>query len=128
VSHQFFNATSGPIYIEAEATGPTRTANLKLILDTGATRSLIDLSMVRYLGIDPAHSTRQIQMTTGSATEIVPLVILTRLSALGQHRIGFSVIAHALPQNTGIDGVLGLDFLRHHVLNIDFPAGRIDFA
>jgi hypothetical protein len=78
-----------------------------------------------YLGIDPDQSTRQIQMTTGSAVEIVPVVVLTRLSALGQHRFGFPVIAHTLPKDSAVDGLLGLDFLRDQVLTIDFRAGRI---
>ena len=89
-----FAAGTGPILVEVEATGPARSTNLNLVLDTGATTSLIKRTVLIYLGIDPDQSTRRIQMTTGSAVEIVPVVVLTRLSALGQHRFGFSVIAY----------------------------------
>ncbi len=64
-------------------------------------------------------------MTTGSQVEDVPVIVLTRLSALAQHRFGFPVIAHALPPSTAIDGLLGLDFLRNGVLTIDFRAGQL---
>jgi hypothetical protein len=36
------------------------------------------------------------------------------------------VIGHALRTNSGVDGLLGLGFLRNHVLTIDFRAGQID--
>jgi hypothetical protein len=38
------------------------------------------------------------------------------------------VLSHALPPTTGIDGLLGLDFLRGSVLTIDFQNGQIDLA
>ena len=76
--------------------GPARGAQIKLVLDTGATTTLINLTTLLYLGFDPSQPLRLIRMTTGSTVEIVPLFVLTRLSALGQHRYGFPVIAHAL--------------------------------
>jgi Aspartyl protease len=128
VSGYVFNPGSKSIFVQADATGPLRSASFNLLLDTGATRSLIKRSALIYLGIDPDQSTRHIQMTTGSKVEIVPIVVLTRFSALNQHRFGFSIIAHTLPTNSAVDGLLGLDFLRNHVLTIDFPAGRIDLT
>jgi predicted aspartyl protease len=120
-----FSPTSGPILVDAEITGPLGSVVLKLLLDTGATKSLIHLATLRSLGFDPDQSTRRVPMVTGSTTEFVPLVVLTRLSALGQHRFGLPVIAHTLPPATAVDGLLGLDFFRGQILNIDFRAGQI---
>ena len=128
MSNHVFNPASGPILLDVEATGPAQSAVFKLILDTGATRSLIKRSALIYLGIDPDQSTRHTQMTTGSAVEIVPIVTLTRLSALGQHRFGFSILAYTLPRSAAVDGLLGLDFLRGQLLSIDFRAGWINLA
>jgi hypothetical protein len=64
VSHHVFNPGSGPIFVEVEATGPVQSASFKLVLDTGATTSLIKRSALIYLGIDLDQSTRRIQMTT----------------------------------------------------------------
>jgi hypothetical protein len=80
------------------------------------------------VGFDPDLSTQHVSMTTGSTTEIVPLVVLTRLSALGQHRFGFPVMAHALPASSSVDELLGLDLLRGLSLTIDFRAGQISLA
>ena len=128
MSNHVFNPGSGPILVDVEATGPARSASFKLVLDTGATTSLIKRSALIYLGIDPDQSTRRIPMTTGSTVEIVPVVVLTRFSALGQHRFGFPVIAYTLPKNAAVDGLLGLDFLRGLLLSIDFRAGLINLA
>jgi hypothetical protein len=128
MSTHSFTPKRGPIIVEAEAVGPAGSASLKLLLDTGATTSLIRLAASLYLGLDPDRPLRRVRMTTGSTVEIVPVVALTRLSALGQHRFGFPVIAHALPPTSGVDGLLGLDFLRDHVLTIDFRAGQITLA
>jgi Aspartyl protease len=120
-----FNPKGGPIHVEAQVTGPAKTFTLRLILDTGATTSLINSRLLLGLGYDLTQTGQFTQMTTGSTLERVPLVILTRLSALGQHRLGFPVIGHDLPASSAIDGLLGLDFFRPHQLTIDFPKGEI---
>ena len=126
-SHAFL-ARQGPILVEIEAVGPVGNASLKLVLDTGATTSLINLAALLYLGFDPDQSPQRVRMTTGSTVEFVPVVVRTRFSASGQHRFGFPVIAHALPVISAIDGLLGLDFLRGHVLTIDFRAGQLNLG
>jgi hypothetical protein len=128
MSTHAFNPKGGPILVEAEATGPARSVNLKLLLDTGATTSLINLATLLYLGLDPDQPLRRMRMITGSRSEVVSVVALTRFSALGQDYFGFPVIAHALPTGSAVDGLLGLDFLRDHVLAIDFRAGQITLS
>ncbi len=91
MSHYTFNPTTGPILIDATVTGPSRTANVKLIVDTGATTSLIEPAIARYIGLDPGAAARHVRMTTGTTVEIVPILILTRLGGLGQNRLGFPV-------------------------------------
>jgi hypothetical protein len=114
--------------VDAEITGPRGTVVLNLVLDTGATTSLINLATVLSLGFDPDQSPHRMSMATGSTIEIVPVIVLTRLMALGQHRFGFPVIAHALPASPAVDGLLGLDFFRGQSLTLDFRAGWITFA
>jgi len=59
---------------------------------------------------------------------MVPRVVLNRLTVLGQHRIGFAVVSHPLPPEAGVDGLLGLDFLRDQTLTLDFRAGTISLS
>ena len=119
---------SGPIFVSAEVTGPARSLPIQFILDTGATRTLIDRDVLFQLGFDLSSPSTLVPMTTGSRVELVPRVLLTRLSALGQHRIGFPVLAHTLPESAQVFGLLGLDFLRGLELKIDFRSGQIDLT
>jgi hypothetical protein len=123
-----FDPIQGPIHVEAEVSGPTGRSNLRLLLDTGATTSLIDTTMLVAVGYDPDATTDRVQVTMGSGVELVPRLVLTRLTALGQHRFGFPVLSHPLPPDAGVDGLLGLDFLRAHILTLDFRVGLISLA
>jgi hypothetical protein len=54
----------------------------------------------------------------------VPSLDVNVLSCLGVAATSVRVAAHDV-QTVGIDGLLGLDFLRDHVLAIDFQNGKI---
>lgn len=120
-----FNATQGLIVVPAEAWGPSGSAVLRLALDTGATRTPVNVGMLVALGYDPALEENRIQVTTGSGVEFAPSVKLSRLASLGRERQGLLVLAHTLPSSTDVDGLLGLDFLRPRKLSIDFGSGLI---
>jgi hypothetical protein len=120
-----FNGLSGPIAVDASLTGPAGQADVRLILDTGATTCLIRSTILIAVGYDPDASPDLMQVATGGALQILPRVVLNRLSALGQHRLGFPVLSHSILPAAGIDGLLGLDFLRGTTTTLDFRAGRI---
>jgi len=123
-----FNPAGGLVVVNAEVVGPTGTAVVRLALDTGATATVVNSAILVAVGYDPAQSPTRLQVTTGSGIESVPVVAVTRLQALGQDRNGLSILAHTLPPSAGVDGVLGLDFLRGQRLVIDFRAGQIELS
>jgi predicted aspartyl protease len=120
-----FNAQQGLVRVGAELAGPSGTVLLQLALDTGATRTLIAPALVVAAGYDPALAPNRVQITIGSGMEFVPLLVVNRLTALGKSQSPFTVLCHTLPPSAGIDGVLGLDFLRGLTLTIDFRSGQI---
>lgn len=61
-----------------------------------------------------------------SGIEYSPLIRIKQLSALGQEKVDFAVVMHALPENAPIDGLLGMDFIQGHVLTIDTNAHTIE--
>lgn len=64
-------------------------------------------------------------MTTGSGIEFAPRIALERITALGRDRNEFTVLAHTLPPSAGVDGLLGLDFLRDRRLTVDLRGGQV---
>ncbi len=123
-----FDPQQGLIVVGAELWGPRGSAVLRLALDTGATGTVVNVGMLVALGYDPALVPDRVQVTTGSGVEFAPRVMLDRIMALGQERTGFPVLGHTLPPSAGIDGLLGLDFLRGRSLTIDFHTGRVTLA
>jgi hypothetical protein len=125
MSSFMFTPKSGPVAVDVQITGPARSAKVRLILDTAATTSVLDLSILSKLGFNPTQPAGYVQVATGSAVGKAPVFVLTRFSALGQHRFGLHVVGHTLPPTALADGLLGLDFLRDQTLTLDFRTGQI---
>jgi hypothetical protein len=53
------------------------------------------------------------------------LIEVVKIECLAHERVDFPVAVHEMSPNSRLDGVLGLDFMRGHVLEIDFPNGEI---
>ncbi|OGA41369.1 MAG: hypothetical protein A3G24_06385 [Betaproteobacteria bacterium RIFCSPLOWO2_12_FULL_62_13] len=123
-----FDSQQGLMVVRAELFGPDGSAVLRLALDTGATSTVVSVGMLVAIGYDPALVSDRVQVTTGSGIEFAPRVILDRVVALGQERSGFPVLGHTLPPSAGVDGLLGLDFLRGQMLTVDFRAGHVMLA
>ena len=123
-----FDPQRGLVVVHARLWGPNGNAILRLALDTGATASLLNVGPLVALRYDPALATDRVQVTTGSSVEFVPRVILDKIQALEQERTSFPVLSHTMPPNAGVDGLLGLDFLRGQRLSVDFRSGEITLA
>jgi predicted aspartyl protease len=123
-----FQPDEGLVLVRAELYGSIGTSRLLLALDTGATRTAVNVARLVSVAYDPALSPDRVQVTTGSGVEFAPRVGVARLEALDQHRLNFPLLAHTLPPSTGVDGLLGLDFLRGLLLTVDFRAGEITLS
>src|SRR5436190_1018124 len=88
--------------------------------DTGATGTVVSQSRLIQLGYDLAADPARHQISTGSSVEFVPRVSVSRIRALGSERNTTLVIAPTLPPTNNVDALLGLDFLRGQILQIDF--------
>ena len=117
-----FTPYQGLIVVHTEIWGPTGSAVLSLALDTGATFTLVNQGRLMQLGYDLTIAPKRFQVST-SGVEFAPRLIVRKIAALGQEQNDFSVLCHTLPASVRVDGLLGLDFLRGQMLNIDF-SGR----
>lgn len=120
-----FDPQRGLVIVRAELWGLSGSGILQMALDTGATSTLVNVGLLVAVGYDPALTTKRVQVTTGSGVEFAPRVVVQRVNALGQERLGMPVLWHTLPPSASVDGLLGLDFFRGLNLAIDFRAGRL---
>src|SRR5262249_42221219 len=84
-----FNPQQGLVIVSAELEGPLGKVLLSLALDTGSTVTTAGVQFLQRAGYDPALATKHIQVATGSGTETVPELPVTKLSALGKDRTAF---------------------------------------
>ncbi|HEX9929114.1 MAG TPA: aspartyl protease family protein [Pyrinomonadaceae bacterium] len=122
-----FEPEYGLVYVRVKIVCGERDLILNLALDTGASATMISAKRLAEVGYDLDKPEDEIYITTGSGLIFVPKITIEKLMALGETKATFTVIAHDLPPTASVDGVLGLDFLRGHVLNIDFKIGEITF-
>lgn len=120
-----FNPYHGLIVVGAQLHGPSSSISLRLALDTGASTTLVGIAPLVTAGYDPALMGDRVQVTTPAGLEFLPRLTIERLSSLGCDRADLAVLGHSLPLRAGVDGLLGLDFLRGQRLSIDFREGAI---
>lgn len=113
-----------PIKVE-DVNGSTY-RDLIVALDTGSSNTSIPTKIASDLGYDLSNPKQVILLITGS--NIVPAKIITarKLTAIGESVENIDVVCHDLPFGSTIDGVLGLDFLKHFDMNISFSTGTIE--
>lgn len=124
MSNLKFNPQDLSIVIDAEITSRTSTIT-RLVLDTGASFVVLPwrLAIAISLRIDPQKT---IQTTTATTVETVPKVTIPKISVLSKTATNVEAIIKDLPPEAPIDGLLGLSFLKHFQLKIDFPQGELN--
>jgi hypothetical protein len=119
-----FEFHDGLIWVKVELAGTKEPLNY--LLDSGATVSTIDLQTARACGI-PLGDPQSVDGVSGSAVAF--RITNFQASAFGA-RLPRSILAIDLSAISNqchrhIDGVLGLDFFRDRVLQINFDSGTI---
>ncbi|HEX9655191.1 MAG TPA: retroviral-like aspartic protease family protein [bacterium] len=119
-----FDSSETIIYVGAEIHGPQGSIIASLALDTGASNTIVSCDIIRAVGYDPASGT-EVRIVTGSATPTARELVIERLDSIGQSVHELRVICHDLPEESGLDGLLGLNFLRHFDTEINYSNGTL---
>lgn len=102
---------------------------IPVVLDTGASLTIVSTELLVRLGYDPATPLLQRQrIITGSGVEYAPRITVRSATAIGQKVSNLAVLGHNLPPESGVDGLLGLNFLRHFKLTIRFRKGIVELV
>lgn len=118
-----FDTAASRVVVPVLLVGPRRAVRVRLILDTGATQTMIRTELLREIGCVISDTPRRVRSVTGIGQ--VRSATLTHLESLGVRRGNFTVAAHEFPPGLMTEGLLGLDFLRGRVLTLDFARGRM---
>ena len=118
-----FDPRAGIILVTATLYGRVE-LKVQLVFDTGATYCMLPVAVVKKLGI-PISKKRTTQTTTASKVETSPLVDIPVIEVLGQRVENVTALVRDLPPLAGVDGLLGLSFLKHFKVMIDFEEGEL---
>lgn len=99
---------------------------VSLLLDTGASQTIISWEPLLSLGLDPTLSAIRKPVTTANGLVWMPQVEIEEFNALGQSVGSFRVLAHTIPLGSQVNGVLGMDFLRQFEFRLNFKQGVIE--
>ena len=113
------------IVVRTEVFGRRASRIMEMALDTGSTYVIIPWKVVESLGYDPAVSKMRMPLVTASTTEVVPLITVKSISALGCKADNVLVACHDLPPRSRVDGLLGLSFLKEFDIDLYFKKGLL---
>ncbi len=99
---------------------------IKMALDTGATFCLIPKEFTRLLHIDTENPEKKIKMMTAEGRCEVPVINLNSVSIMDKTATNVKAVIHDLPENSHVDGLLGLSYLNNFKLTIDFREGYLE--
>lgn len=120
-----FDAQRDLIVVAARVWGRSTDELVYLALDTAAAETLILPSVLHKLGYGPSDSVVKTVIQSAIGSEPGYMVLVERLWALGFGLPNHPVHAHDLPDEHGIDGLLGLRFLHNFDYTVHSRRGEI---
>ena len=110
------------VVIEAMLNGKTP---VKLIVDTGATYTMISAATAKELAIEPNGSERRLPIQTANGMIQAPLTSLESINVGGVEMKNLAAVIHDALPNSQVAGLLGLNFLSNFRMDIDTQKGLL---
>lgn len=120
-----FDARQDLLIVEAHIVGPRGDARVDLVLDTGASMTILVPDVVDELGYSARDGYGRSTVSSPLGREYGYRLRVREFAALGFAFADFSVAVHDIADEDGFDGLLGWDFLQRFNLEIRPREGRI---
>ncbi|MDE0012058.1 MAG: retropepsin-like aspartic protease [Candidatus Poribacteria bacterium] len=126
MGHISFNPAAKSIFLRLKISSinADTSRDVLVALDTGASTTMIPTEVATHLGYDLSNPNEQ--MMTASGIVSAKRITVPKLTAIGETVENIDVVCHDLPEGSIIEGLLGLNFLKHFDLNISFSRGTIE--
>lgn len=120
-----FDPAGDLIIVNARLYGPRGYRPLSLAFDTAASETHIVPEIIDDLGYSPRQGVAITSVRSAIGKEQGYLLRVARFVSLGFSFSDFVIHVHDLPDGIGIDGLLGLSFLRRFNYEVRSEEGRI---
>lgn len=100
--------------------------SIDLVVDTGAGLTIIDTSIIDYLGYSAAKDGIGTSSLDGAAGRSEGYIVeIPKFKCLGFELVDFAIACHDMNTRLGVAGLLGMDFLSHFKMDVNFGTGEI---
>ena len=106
--------------------GPDASREVDMLLDTGAAYTALSWEVAKDLGYDPAGSSERVSIVTANGVIEVPKLTVQRIAFRELFVKQVEVICLDVPELAEIEGLMGLSFLRHFRVLMDFKKGLLE--
>ncbi len=101
---------------------------VQFILDTGASITMIPGKVIQKIGSSTIITARSVHIQTAGGTVDVDIVRVDSIEIMGKTVKNIEVASFDLPTETRVEGLLGLNFLKHFRMTLDFPNGKLSLV
>ena len=108
--------------------GTHASREVDMILDTGAMYTAISWDIAKDIGYDPAVAQNRVPIITANGVIEVPKIKVKAIGFRGLHVEDVEVICHDIPEIAQIEGLMGLTFLKHFRILLDFKNRTIEIV
>ncbi|HWO17288.1 MAG TPA: retropepsin-like aspartic protease [Kofleriaceae bacterium] len=120
-----FDPKSDLIIVKARVWGPRGKMPASLAVDTGSAHTVIAASLIDTLGYSPRQGEAITTVRTAVGKEQGYVLRVSRFWSLGFTVSDFPLHVFDLPDGFGIDGLVGLSFLRQFIVELRLAEGRL---
>ena len=105
--------------------------DLRLMVDTGASNTVIDLITIIINGYSFNQRKNEVKVETAKGVAIAHIFEIKSLESLGIKHTNFEICSYDFLDNgilSEYDGVLGIDFFQNNKIRIDFIKSEITIS
>ena len=123
-----FDSTRQLIALSLEVSGINvdNVQAFSVALDTGASITTIPSQVAIDLGYDLSNPKQEVDILTSSGIFTAKSITVRKLTAIGETVENIDVLCHDLPEDSIVEGLLGLNFLQYFDIKISFSTGTIE--
>ena len=116
-----------PIIVERlKVQGPKASREVDMLFDTGARYTSFSWDTLKDIGYDPAISSERISIITANGSIEAPLLKVDEIIWGDIALKNVKVICHNIPEFVGLDGLLGISFIQHFDIALNFRQGFLE--
>jgi len=125
MAEQFFDNKKPMIPVMVTLNGKKGVIRVQGIIDTGATFVVIPYEIAETLGYDLHKINERAQVSTPNGLITVPLITMDEINVMGKSVPQVKVAILPFPEESRVCCLVGLSFLRHFSLSIEYSTGTI---